>query len=212
MADADDSEHLDATPGLRERRRRETNRELADAALALFEERGVQGTTADDIAAAAGVSQRTFFRYAETKEGALFLAEEGFAGVLRRLRAGLADGRSAADALQDAWPPLLEELDGSDPADRERALRLRRLVFSEPSLLALALTREIRQGEQLIEAIRAAHPDLDELGARILVTVLSTSTRLALDEWMRRAEAGERASVRELHDEVQARLQKLLPR
>ena len=53
-----------AAPGLRDRRRRETALEICTAALDLFEEKGVAGTTVDEIAARAGVSPRTFFRLA----------------------------------------------------------------------------------------------------------------------------------------------------
>lgn len=36
---------------------------LAEAAFALFLERGFEGTTVDDIVARAGVGRRSFFRY-----------------------------------------------------------------------------------------------------------------------------------------------------
>lgn len=57
--------------GLRERKKRETRRALHLAALELVRERGMAGVSTDDIAAAAGVSARTFFNYYATKEAAL---------------------------------------------------------------------------------------------------------------------------------------------
>ena len=52
--------------------RARTRRELSAAALSLFADKGYEATTVDQIAAAAGVSRRTFFRYFPTKEDAVF--------------------------------------------------------------------------------------------------------------------------------------------
>ena len=59
---------MNSESGLRERTRRAVQREIGEAALALFLERGYDATTIDDIAAAAGMSQRSVFRYFATKE------------------------------------------------------------------------------------------------------------------------------------------------
>ena len=51
--------------------RAEVRRELVAAAVRLFRTRGYEETTVDDIAAAAGVGRRTFFRYFPSKEDAI---------------------------------------------------------------------------------------------------------------------------------------------
>ncbi|WP_300011424.1 TetR family transcriptional regulator [Pseudonocardia sp.] len=51
--------------------RAEVRRDLVAAAVALFRDRGYDDTTVDDIAAAAGVGRRTFFRYFRSKEDAI---------------------------------------------------------------------------------------------------------------------------------------------
>lgn len=51
--------------------RAEIRRDLVAAAVELFRERGYEDTTVDDIAAAAGVGRRTFFRYFRSKEDAV---------------------------------------------------------------------------------------------------------------------------------------------
>ena len=49
--------------GLRERKRQQTRQELISAAMRLFGEKGYEQTTVAEIAAAAGVSTKTFFNY-----------------------------------------------------------------------------------------------------------------------------------------------------
>lgn len=56
------------TPGRRERHKAATRAALQDAALRLFEQNGYAETTVRDIATAAGVTERTFFRYFPSKE------------------------------------------------------------------------------------------------------------------------------------------------
>ena len=62
------------TTSLRERKKTETRTALSQAVLRLALERGLDAVTADDIAAAANVSVRTFHNYFGTKEEALVAA------------------------------------------------------------------------------------------------------------------------------------------
>lgn len=57
--------------GQRDRKKRATRRALREAAHQLFTERGYAHTSVDDIATAAGVSRRTFFRYYARKQDLL---------------------------------------------------------------------------------------------------------------------------------------------
>lgn len=61
----------DDEPGLRERKKSRTRETVRRAAFRLFEENGYTQTTIDQIAEAAEVSPRTFFRYFPTKESVL---------------------------------------------------------------------------------------------------------------------------------------------
>ncbi|MDH6676934.1 AcrR family transcriptional regulator [Rhodococcus sp. LBL1] len=63
------------TLGRRERNKQQTRGRLLDAARVLFAERGVVGTTVEEIADQAGVSRATFFNYFPSKDdllGALY--------------------------------------------------------------------------------------------------------------------------------------------
>ncbi|SDQ85324.1 TetR family transcriptional regulator [Microbacterium sp. cf332] len=198
----------DATPadghaaGLRERRRQETQRELSDAALDLFEQHGVHGTTVDDIARRAGTSQRTFFRYFPSKEAAVFASADDSARVVGDAIAAVKAGASVVEGIERSWLTLLDRFD-AHPDEHVRALRVRRLVGSEPSLLALALRNEAQEVDQLTDAaVDAAGAEADVLAARAAVSMMALVLRLTIDEWVRRAELNERASVRDIYLEM----------
>ena len=84
---------------------------LREAALELFREHGYDRTTAAGIAARAGVTERTFFRYFPDKREVLF---DGEATVRAALTASIADapaGLSLLDTLFRAFrsfQPMLE--------------------------------------------------------------------------------------------------------
>lgn len=61
--------------GLRERKKQRTRETVRREALRLFELHGYAQTTIDQIADAADVSPRTFFRYFPTKESVLITDE-----------------------------------------------------------------------------------------------------------------------------------------
>lgn len=72
--------------GLRERKRRETRQRIAEVGLRLFLAKGYDGTTLDEIAAAAGISRRGFFSYFKSKDDVMvFWMESGSASLIADL-------------------------------------------------------------------------------------------------------------------------------
>ncbi|UWF78025.1 MULTISPECIES: TetR/AcrR family transcriptional regulator [Microbacterium] len=124
------------TPGLRERKKRQTRQRLQATAMAMFDERGFDGVTVTEIAAAADVSPATVFNYFPTKED---LVLHGMAQYREHLVASLRD-RPADQSLPAAFRELLRRPGGvladEDPAGIERLLQARRVIAGSPSLQA----------------------------------------------------------------------------
>src|SRR5580704_2962794 len=93
------SEPAEKAEGLRERKRRETRRRLAETGLRLFLERGYDETTLDAIAEAAGVSRRTVFHYFEQKEDILLAWQSGLGEAIREAIAREAPDRAPIDVV-----------------------------------------------------------------------------------------------------------------
>lgn len=71
-------------PGRRERRKEETRRQIFQAAMKLFEKKGIFATTVEEITRAADVGKGTFFNYFPSKEAIFSALAERQMGILDR--------------------------------------------------------------------------------------------------------------------------------
>jgi len=119
---------------LTERRKAATRMEIARAAAGLFVSRGLKATRAEDIAQAAGIAPRTFYRYFATKEEAvapLYSAgAERWAEALREAPAEL----PVPQALEHAVRHTLVTGRGVSAASWEWVRTLIRLAVASPAL------------------------------------------------------------------------------
>ncbi|MCP2336742.1 acyl-CoA-like ligand-binding transcription factor [Actinomadura rupiterrae] len=118
-ARADDP--LDRLP-LRERKKLKTRRAIQHHALRLFERQGYDGTTVEQIAAAAEISPSTFFRYFPTKEDVVVSDEYDpvMAADLRRQPPELHPVEAIRRVLRDLLPEMLDGGDGDTVLTRMR--------------------------------------------------------------------------------------------
>jgi AcrR family transcriptional regulator len=152
---------------LRDRKRARTRQSLIDAAVELFERHGYDRTGVADIAAAAEVGTRTFFRYFPTKEALLFPEAD------ERVRAAV---EAIADRAPDEAPAqvLLRALrtvttSSEDMGGRLAALRLR-LIREVPVVRGRALQIQLDAQREIARQLAAAYPEqLDPVSAAALV-------------------------------------------
>jgi mycofactocin system transcriptional regulator len=163
------------------------------AALDLFTLRGFENVTSDEVADAAGISRRTFFRYFATKADAVW---GDFAGHVARLEGLLAAGDPGRPVLASICAAYVEVNDY--PADELPLLRERmRLILREPTLLAHSQLRYAEVDRVVAEHVATrigASPD--ELVPRLVAASTRAAATTAFEAWL----ADERSSLtRHLH-------------
>jgi AcrR family transcriptional regulator len=166
--------------GLTERNKQRTRREIAEAAGQLFLERGYAATTVQDIANAADVSPRTFFRYFPTKEDLVVaLGQTSMGSFLDALAE-----RPAGEALLTSVTRAIENSFALSWQDTTRVRSFLTLLHDTPVLRARWL-EESNTNRGLLAAVLAARTDGDPSGTRNLLTagaiILAMDT--ALEVW-----------------------------
>lgn len=154
-------------------------------ACALFWERGVAGTSGDDIAAAAGLSTRTIWRYFRSKESCveplLAKSADRFLASARRWPHELSlSEHLAADAIAHPLSP-------QDIEDELSAIRLATMTESDPALRTAYLMVHDRMERGLIPVIadRLGLPE-DDLTVRLCAAAVTGAFRV-VDEDVSRA-------------------------
>ena len=163
----------------RERKRARARSALQAAALPLFEQRGYDATTIDDIAAAADVSPRTFFRYFATKEEVVFWDEYDplFIELFARRPADEPVLDSIRHIVADGFGRFLER-------DRESLLARTKLIHSTPSLRSRLWEQQLafeRLGAALLAERMGVSPD--DLGVRVIAAASFAAVMVAVNLW-----------------------------
>ncbi|WP_245928513.1 TetR family transcriptional regulator [Murinocardiopsis flavida] len=170
--------------GLRERKKRETRRALLRAAVRLTVEHGLDSVTVEDIAAAAGVSTRTFFNYFPSKEDAVVGD-----GPPRPTAAALAvytAGGPTGDRIDDLKALLASAVPTGDAVPSVEEMRQRKSLFVREPQLAPRFMAVFHETErELVTAIAARdHTDPEELHPQIVAAVATTAVRFAMRRWV----------------------------
>ncbi|MEW2612069.1 TetR family transcriptional regulator [Streptomyces sp. NPDC047880] len=145
---------------LTERRKAETRREIARAAAGLFVRHGLRATRAEDIAQAAGIAPRTFYRYFATKEEAVApLYATGAERWVEAVRTAPPDA-GVLRALEEGVRHTLTPGVAVSASSWEWVRTLLRLAEATPSLrrvwAEVCQASERRLGEALAERVTRA--------------------------------------------------------
>lgn len=176
-----------APVSLTERRKAETRMEIARAAAALFVRRGLRATRAEDIAQAAGIAPRTFYRYFATKEEAvapLYAAgARRWAEAVRAAPARL----SVPEALEHAVHHTLTPGVGVSTASWEWVRTLIRLADTSPALrkvwAEVCQASEAALGEILATRPAPTGPRTVTPDLRFAAAVAGAAVRVAVESW-----------------------------
>jgi AcrR family transcriptional regulator len=171
---------IEKTPNdLRERKRQLTLDRIAEAGLKLFIENGYEATTLDAIAAASGISRRTFFYYLKSKEDVLLAHESGkIPQALRPTFLKQSPEQTPIAAARKTFLALASTYETEESILADRILR---------SIEALRLRKEallIQMEDVLAEAMYELWPDPARRPALRLDAMVAIGTlRVAKENW-----------------------------
>ncbi|MFG2354228.1 TetR family transcriptional regulator [Streptomyces sp. NPDC048521] len=169
--------------GLRERKRQRMYQDVSDIAVRLFLERGFDAVSVAEVAAAAGISKPTLFRYFPAKEDLVLHRIADHETEAARVVAGAAD---PVDALRRNF---LAGLERRDPVtglnDHPEVLAFHSLLYGTPALVARAYGHMERSEAALAEALGGG------LDARLAAGQIVAVQRILAQENWRRIAAGE---------------------
>lgn len=162
---------------LRDRKKADTRARVMTVAMRLFRERGFDATTCDEIAAAADIAPRTFFRYFPAKVDVLFADHEQLLGALRETLA--ADDEPVVRAVRRWAQEGLDHL----LVDPSRYLTRSALAAEVPA--AHARSRQLdAEFEDVIAAAIAGPGAPTDIGACLTARAAWGATRAARDVWL----------------------------
>jgi AcrR family transcriptional regulator len=166
-------------PDWRQRKKTATRDRIRVSALRLFREQGYDATTVEQIAAAAGVSHMTFFRYFPTKEdvalsdsydpliAALIEQTPATWPLIKRIRTVLAQG------LRQVYS-----------TDRDTLLAQNKLVVSTPALRERLWADQIATQQLILEALSVSQDHPPSFQDRVIVAACLAAASTAVLAWV----------------------------
>ncbi len=171
-----------------ELRRRSTHEALRQAALKSFARKGFANVTVTELAAEAGVTERTFFRHFPTKEAVLF---QDYETQLEWLAEALGQ-RPATESLFDA----VLASGAAFPHDLEvvrQAATARTELISADRIASHLRVVQSSFADVLTEFVRSRNPDMPniDLAAEVAGSAVAAALVVAVENWGRNGCVGD---------------------
>ncbi|MFL6110929.1 MAG: TetR/AcrR family transcriptional regulator [Catenulispora sp.] len=176
--------------GLRERKKQRMYQDVSETGIRLFLEKGFDAVSVAEVAAAAGISKPTLFRYFPAKEDLVLHRIADHEAEAARVAV---EGPTPVAALRRHF---LDGLERCDPVtglnDHPAVLAFHSLLYGTPALVARVYAYQQRSEDALAEALGGG------LEARLAAgQIIAVQRILAMDNWRRIAAAEPVEEVRE---------------
>jgi AcrR family transcriptional regulator len=165
----------DLQPDWRQRKKTATRDRIRASALRLFREQGYDATTVEQIAAAAGVSHMTFFRYFPTKEDVAL--SDSYDPMIA---AALAQTPATWPLTQRIRAVLVQGLQQVYDTDRDALLAQNTLIVSTPVLRERLWASQMATQQFILQAL-GPRPGFQ---ARVIVAACLAAASTAILTWV----------------------------
>jgi AcrR family transcriptional regulator len=167
---------------------------LAQAAFDLFNERGYEQTTIDDIAERAGLGRATFFRHYRSKEDVIFPDHDRLLDRVRDRLRSTGHGAALAAACDAVRLVLLHYLDEGDLARRRYLLTSTVPALRDREIVSVAryqrlfreyIAERMADGEPAVSGEPAASGVSAALQAELMAAAIASAHNHVLRRWLR---------------------------
>lgn len=164
--------------GRREQRKQDVRDAIVAAAMKLLTERRFDDVTIDDIAATAGISRRSYFRYFPTKEAAVFPRHDARVAQFRETL--------KTEASNGGFPALrkaLLQLATDYGAHKEEFAFQQRLVSTVPDVAGYEANINADWEMALKDALSELLPTVPSIDLEIISAQMIAAMRVTLRVW-----------------------------
>lgn len=164
------------------RKQQMVRRAIYDAAIELFAEKGFDETTVEEVAQAAGVSRRSFFRYFASKDDLLAQNIVNYGNVLAAAVTACAPTLSQLETVRETVQIVLKQA-VVQPHTRQIIEIAQRSASAKQAHQSRML--DVEDALAIAFATRLKSPSKDDLKPRMLATLTLSTMNLAVITWYR---------------------------